>query len=74
MDNDKLDALFEKIKQNESSAPEAVGDFINQNLSPDQAQALNRILSDKETVSRLLATEQAHKLLEKFALFEKRGD
>ncbi|MEG0978452.1 MAG: hypothetical protein RR914_03515 [Oscillospiraceae bacterium] len=40
-------------------------DFVMKDLNPKQSAALKKILSDKGTLEKLLATEQAKNLLKK---------
>ena len=40
-------------------------DFINKNLSPDSAQKLRKILSDKSATEKLLSTPEAKELMKK---------
>lgn len=55
----KAKELEHAIKNGESN------DFINKNLSPKQSALLQKVLSDKGAAEKLLATEQAQKLLKK---------
>lgn len=67
MDNGILNELMKKIGTGEQGTPEAVEDFINKNLTPSQAHTVNRILSDPETVNRLMQSEQARKLMQRLS-------
>lgn len=67
MDKEILNELLKKIGTGEEGTPEAVEDFINRSLSPSQARTVNRILSDPETVNRLMSSEQARRLMEKLS-------
>ncbi len=40
-------------------------DFINNNLSPDSAKKLRKILSDKAACDKLLSTPEARELMKK---------
>lgn len=63
MDNERLNELISKIKGNEAATPENVNDFINKNLTANQAAVVNKVLQDPELISRLLSSEQAKQLL-----------
>ncbi|NCC88168.1 MAG: hypothetical protein EOM05_09955 [Clostridia bacterium] len=55
----KAKELERAIKSGESN------DFLNKNLNPKQSALLQKVLSDKDAAEKLLATEQAQKLLKK---------
>lgn len=55
----KAKEIEHAIKSGESN------DFLNKNLNPKQSALLQKVLSDKDAAEKLLATEQAQKLLKK---------
>ncbi len=65
MDNRTLNELISKIQDNKPDDPKAVDDFINRNLTPSQAQTVNKVLSDPELIEKLLSSQQARNLLNK---------
>jgi|GEM_PF-157336 len=56
---EKAQELEQAIKSGKSN------DFLNKNLNSKQSALLQKVLSDKDAAEKLLATEQAQKLLKK---------
>lgn len=56
INSDELKKAVEQGKTN---------DFINKNLSPDAAKKLKDVMSDKQTMEKMLSTKEAKELLNK---------
>lgn len=72
MDNSRLEALLKITAQRMGSTPEALksaaqngtlADLLG-NVSPDQGQAMQKVLSDPQAAQKLLSSPQAQKLLQ----------
>ena len=71
MDNTKLEALLKLTAQRMGSTPEALKQAaqngnLNQvmgNMTGEQSQAMQKVLSDPEAAKKLLSTPQAQALL-----------
>lgn len=61
-----LNELLSKARKSDSASPDEVNDFINQNLSDSQAQAVKNLLSDEEKTRALLNSDAAKSLFNKF--------
>ena len=64
MSNNNFDEIIKGIKSKKSD--EETQDFLMKNLTPNQNKKLKEILSDKETVKKLLSTSKAQELLKRF--------
>ncbi len=67
--NDKIDVneLLKKARENDSlNTSEGVNDFINKNLSEEQASAVKNLLQDEEKTKALLNSDAAKAIFEKF--------
>ena len=64
MSNNNFDEIIKGIKSKNSD--EETQDFLMKNLTPNQNKKLKEILSDKETVKKLLSTPKAQELLKRF--------
>lgn len=64
MSNNNFDEIIKGIKSKKSD--EETQDFLMKNLTPNQNKKLKEILSDKETVKKLLSTPKAQELLKRF--------
>lgn len=61
-----LNDLLDKARKSDAASPNEVNDFINQNLSDSQAQAVKNLLSDEEKTRQLLNSDAAKSLFNKF--------
>ena len=61
-----LNDLLDKARKSDTASPDEVNDFINQNLSDSQAQAVKNLLSDQEKTRQLLNSDAAKSLFNKF--------
>ncbi len=72
MNNEKnninINELISKAKEsgNKTANETDVNKFINENLSPSQAQAVAELLNDKEKTKKLLESDAAKALFNKF--------
>ena len=64
MNNNNFDEIIKGIKSQKSD--EEAQDYIMKNLSPNQTKQLKEVLSDKETLRKILSTPRARDLLKKF--------
>ena len=61
-----LNDLLNKARKSDTASPDEVNDFINQNLSDSQAQAVKNLLSDEKKTRELLNSDAAKSLFNKF--------
>lgn len=67
--NDKIDVneLMKKAKDSKNlDTNEGLSDFINKNLSEEQASAVKSLLADEEKTKALLNSDAARALFNKF--------
>lgn len=67
--NNKIDVneLLKKASQSENlNTDEGVNDFINRNLSEEQANAVKSLLKDEEKTKALLNSDAAKAIFNKF--------
>ncbi len=64
MNNNNFNEIIKGIKSQKSD--EEAQDYIMKNLSPNQTKQLKEVLSDKETLRKILSTPRARDLLKKF--------
>ena len=67
LNSEKIGKLFEKAKQKEKSGVLDVGSFIDENLSPSDAQKLKSAMKDPKLIKSILSSPQAQKFFEKFS-------
>ena len=69
LNNEKIDVneLVEKAKNNKTlNTNEGLNDFINKNLSEQQANAVKNLLQDEEKTKALLNSDAAKAIFNKF--------
>lgn len=66
MDKNQYNELLNNIKSGNEASPGAVEDFINRNLSPTQATAINNVLKNPDLIKQILQSKEAKSLMEKF--------
>ncbi len=72
MNNEKnninINELLAKAKENSNKTVNQgeINDFLSKNLSPSQAQAVSELLGDKEKTQKLLESDAAKALFNKF--------
>lgn len=67
LNSEKISELFEKAKQKEKSGVLDVGSFIDENLSPADAQKLKSAMKDPTLIKNILSSPQAQKFFERFS-------
>ncbi len=67
LNSEKISELFEKAKQKEKSGVLDVGSFIDENLSPADAQKLKSAMKDPRLIKNILSSPQAQKFFERFS-------
>ncbi len=65
--NEKINELFQKAKEKEKGGVLNVGSFIDENLSPSDAQKLKSAMKDPKLIKSILSSPQAQKFFEKFS-------
>ncbi len=65
--NEKITELFQKAKEKEKGGVLNVGSFIDENLSPSDAQKLKSAMKDPKLIKSILSSPQAQKFFEKFS-------
>lgn len=65
MNDDRINGLIENIKNNPSPSQEAVNDFIKNNLTDSQAQAVQNVMKNPGLLKSILQSPQAKQLIEK---------
>ena len=66
MDKSQYNELLNNIKNGSEATPNALEDFINRNLSANQAAAVNNVLKNPDLINQLLQSKEARSLMEKF--------
>jgi hypothetical protein len=63
-----INDIIKKLKQGEKTpaSENEVNEFINRNLSENQANTVKSVLSDKEKTKELLNSDAAKELFQKF--------
>ncbi|MDO4379514.1 MAG: hypothetical protein Q4D20_01440 [Clostridia bacterium] len=67
MNTEKIRELFEKEKEKEKSGVLDVGSFIDENLSPSDAEKLKSAMKNPKLIKSILSSPQAQKFFEKFS-------
>lgn len=67
MNTEKISELFEKAKEKEKSGVLDVGSFIDENLSPSDAEKLKSAMKNPKLIKSILSSPQAQKFFEKFS-------
>lgn len=62
---DNIEEIISKIKDNSEQDNKKLAQELTNNLSDSQNDALNRLLSNKDLLSRLMNTPQAQSILKK---------
>lgn len=62
---DNLDNIINKIKNNSKEENKQLAQEMKRNLTEEQAQSLNKLMSDKELVKKLFASEQVQQIIKK---------
>lgn len=65
--NERINELFQKAKEKEKGGVLNVGSFIDENLSPSDAQKLKSAMKDPKLIKSILSSPQAQKFFEKFS-------
>ena len=67
MTNEQINELFRKAKEKEKGGVLNVSSFIDENLSPEDAQKLKNAMKDPKLIKSILSSPQAQKFFEKFS-------
>ncbi|MCI7334380.1 MAG: hypothetical protein MSH34_05570 [Oscillospiraceae bacterium] len=67
MTNEQINELFRKAKEKEKGGVLNVSSFIDENLSPEDAQKLKSAMKDPKLIKSILSSPQAQKFFEKFS-------
>lgn len=63
---ENIDDIIKKIKNNSNEENKKLAEDLQKGLSESQSASLQKLLSDKELVKKLLASDQAKKIMKKF--------
>ena len=63
---ENIDDIIKKIKSNSSEENKKLAEDLQKGLSDSQSASLQKLLSDKELVKKLLDSDQAKKIMKKF--------
>ena len=63
---ENIDDIIKKIKSNSSEENKKLAEDLQKGLSESQSASLQKLLSDKELVKKLLDSDQAKKIMKKF--------
>ena len=67
MTNEQINELFRKAKEKEKGGVLNVSSFIDEKLSPEDAQKLKSAMKDPKLIKSILSSPQAQKFFEKFS-------
>ena len=62
---DNIDEIINNVRKNSDIENKKLAEDIMKNLSESQSQTLQRVLSDKALMNKLLSSDQAKKLMNK---------
>ena len=62
---DNIDDIIGKIKNNSNDENKKLAENLMKSLSDSQTQTLQKLLSDKESLWKLLSTDQAKNIMNK---------
>ena len=63
---ENIDDIIKKIKNNSNEENKKLAEDLQKGLSESQSASLQKLLSDKELVKKLLDSDQAKKIMKKF--------
>lgn len=66
MNDDRMNEIIDNINSNPSPSREAVDEFIKNNLTTSQAEAVKNVLKNPQLLKSILQSPQAKELLERF--------
>ncbi len=62
---ENLDDLVNRIRSNSKEENKKLAEEMRNNLSDEQAQSLNKLISNKELMRKLLSSEEAKNIINK---------
>lgn len=66
MNDDRMNEIIDNINSSPSPSREAVDEFIKNNLTTSQAEAVKNVLKNPQLLKSILQSPQAKELLERF--------
>lgn len=62
---DNLDDIISKIKNNSKAENKKLAEDLQKNMSEEQSDAFNKLLSNKTLMQKILASDEAKKIMNK---------
>ncbi len=65
--NEQINSMLDEFKNGSSDKKVDANEFINKHLTAEQAQVVNKAMSNPELINSILSSPQAKKFLEKLS-------
>lgn len=62
---DNLDDIINKIRSNSKEENKKLAEEMKKNLSDEQTQSLNKLISNKDLMKKLLSSDEAKNIMKK---------
>ena len=66
MNDNRMNEIIDNINSNPTPSKETVDEFIKNNLTSSQAQAVKNVLKNPQLLKNIMQSPQAKELLERF--------
>lgn len=63
--SDNIDDIIRMIRSNSKEDNEALADEMKSRLSAEQKKSLNKLLSDKELMKKMMCSDEVRRMMEK---------
>lgn len=63
--SDNIDDIIRRIRSNSKEDNEALADEMKSRLSAEQKKSLNKLLSDKELMKKMMCSDEVKRMMEK---------
>ena len=63
--SDNIDDIIRRIRSNSKEANETLAEELKSRLSAEQTKSLNKLLSDKELMKKMMCSDDVKRMMEK---------
>ena len=63
--SDNIDDIIRRIRSNSKEANESLAEELKSRLSAEQTKSLNKLLSDKELMKKMMCSDEVKRMMEK---------
>ncbi|MBR5498221.1 MAG: hypothetical protein IKV76_09610 [Clostridia bacterium] len=63
--SDNIDDIIRRIRSNSKEANETLAEELKSRLSAEQTKSLNKLLSDKELMKKMMCSDEVKRMMEK---------